>query len=477
MTSYAVYGIFTQFGPISDFNTNQENISISFIKTEGVIHLKTQQQIVHENISFDVKWIRDSSLARTIVDVDDSLKAAPEQQSPQNILNVLNDDCLQTIFDSSKFDIWDLCSIASVCKRFNDLVKRKIESKARDEKFTIFRLPQSNILCRFEEYIQNYVSKCSDIQIHETFMAGEMCAKYCKKVYVLRLWLDDDNTPLLELRPLVRQAHKLEVLFYTYTPDGWLWDLNELITDDCPADDILLYNCSANPIVILPAVNLSKLKSFTMHGIVVNDPISTSTFWSLNQQLEKLSLYQRSNTNCNIVEYLPNIEELVLTCGSYIKCDDDLEFKLGKLKNLSLTVFSAAEIDAFMTKLADSEQLLHAVTISCIPTNIHRFDSIRQLVSRNCADDQLLQIAQHLVHLESINVTSSNAITIDGIRAFVDNCGDCCSEGSFRIEENKDHPFDEDRAVELLANIAEERRIKLNVGLNVKPPRNDGDVR
>lgn len=58
---------------------------------------------------------------------DHPLQVPPEQDSESNILNALNDDCLQEIFKLLK--VTDLTNVAGVCKRFNEQAKITFDFK------------------------------------------------------------------------------------------------------------------------------------------------------------------------------------------------------------------------------------------------------------------------------------------------------------------------------------------------------------
>lgn len=76
---------------------------------------------------------------------DDPLLEAPETDSPNNILNALNDDCLRNIFE--RFETLSmLCSISNVCVRFSEIAKQVFKSKYRHKLISITDLRWNNQL-------------------------------------------------------------------------------------------------------------------------------------------------------------------------------------------------------------------------------------------------------------------------------------------------------------------------------------------
>lgn len=69
------------------------------------------------------------------------------------ILNALNDDCLRAIFESKNLQMEDLCSLGSVCTRFNDIVKPVFASKYKDSEASYSRI-NSKPLWKIEEYFR-----------------------------------------------------------------------------------------------------------------------------------------------------------------------------------------------------------------------------------------------------------------------------------------------------------------------------------
>lgn len=101
----------------------------------------------------------------------------PEQDSSSNILNSLNDYCLQEIFE--RLPIEDLCSVADTCKQFRKNAKRI--ATTRFDNYT----PQADDLYRFESLLRNFGTNIKSLSIcnDDNPLRGNsfflVLAKYC----------------------------------------------------------------------------------------------------------------------------------------------------------------------------------------------------------------------------------------------------------------------------------------------------------
>lgn len=87
----------------------------------------------------------------------------PHQESPNHILNTLNDDCLLELFESPVFSLWDLVTIANVCTRFHGVAKKAFRTKSIDDK-EIFRAID---LWRMEEFFCAFGELITSIDLSE----------------------------------------------------------------------------------------------------------------------------------------------------------------------------------------------------------------------------------------------------------------------------------------------------------------------
>lgn len=115
----------------------------------------------------------------------------PDQDSPMNILNALNDDCLCEIFKKLHFST--LTSVAMVCTRFNRIAKEAFSSKYHSEWINIFDLDWNRQprWSQIEDFLSEFGSEIRSlstlkvlnewfIKIAEHFF--KLVHKYCKRL-------------------------------------------------------------------------------------------------------------------------------------------------------------------------------------------------------------------------------------------------------------------------------------------------------
>lgn len=103
-----------------------ERLKIVFMRTKKIDELKCESELEVDGSRCSIEWMQDKIFCMEAMcggSVPESLLTPPEQESPQHILNALNDDCLRSIFESNNMEWEDLCSIGSVCSRFNEIVR------------------------------------------------------------------------------------------------------------------------------------------------------------------------------------------------------------------------------------------------------------------------------------------------------------------------------------------------------------------
>lgn len=81
----------------------------------------------------------------------------PDQDSPSNILNALNDNCLQRIFEYLPIEY--LCSVADTCKKFKVNVQQI--SQVHFDNYT----PATDSLFCLESLLRNFGSKVKSLSI------------------------------------------------------------------------------------------------------------------------------------------------------------------------------------------------------------------------------------------------------------------------------------------------------------------------
>lgn len=217
--------------------------------------------------------------------VAESLESPPDQQSPRNILNCLNDDCLRAIFESNHSSLADLYSVGSVCSRFNAIAKQVCARKYKDTKKCL-KPPRLKPLWKIEEYLR--IANVASI-IHwdfeessSSFVFGTI-VEHCTDLRRLQWYLFHQEL-LFALRPIINDLAHLKSLRISHMEDGSM----------------------------LPNIQLPKLTKLTFKRVDAEEA-SMERFLQLNHQLKVLSLSECMLYDDDLerdLKHFPNTEEL-----------------------------------------------------------------------------------------------------------------------------------------------------------------------
>ena len=175
--------------------------------------------------------------------------STPPQRSDENILNVLNDDCLGEVF--RRMDPWERVRMENVCKRFKRVAEKAFVSVYQknniwlshlnpngnliDEKASVSVYNKSEIwrgrlnpdknltLTEIEKFLRRYGPSINWMTLYdrdnEHIVDGlnsifKLMAKYCPNIKKLHLLMSDDNrTGVEEIRPLLSKLSDLVIGF------------------------------------------------------------------------------------------------------------------------------------------------------------------------------------------------------------------------------------------------------------------------
>ena len=186
---YKLFKIFERFGAIRkierEYNTQPNDRTIVFEHSDSTKRLSRQAKLAvgHGN-ELSIKWLkyRFSHDYDKVQPMADELVTAPGQEAPDNILNILPDDCLRTIFEASTLNIMDLTEIANVCRRFNGIATTTFKTKyvAYDfEEFSDFPLWQQ------DRYFRTFGPLITSIDGAVDDISCEMISAFCPAINVL----------------------------------------------------------------------------------------------------------------------------------------------------------------------------------------------------------------------------------------------------------------------------------------------------
>lgn len=157
-----------------------------------------------------------------------SLKQPPVHDSPQNILNALNDDCLLEIFKNLHYST--LLSVANVCNRFICLAKEAFSCKYKSKEINILELEWNRepTLSKVEHFLRVFGSSISILSVvkktslvaklqlkrklKNTNIYLKLIEKYCKNINELEICFKlIDGSVFNDCLSLFKRLKKLKI--------------------------------------------------------------------------------------------------------------------------------------------------------------------------------------------------------------------------------------------------------------------------
>lgn len=364
--------------------------------------------------------------------------AVPDKSSSSNILNALNDECLQLIFEY--LPIGDLCSVADTCKRFQTNAK---------EIFPVCvggSMLKADNLFKFESLLRNFGTKIRSLSIsgketywNENFRKNAvlvMLAKYCSsfKCQLRKLAIDNFNIQPIWyelLRPILMQLERLrlEQLKVCYLPDlcNQMTEL-DLMNVELDATSVVLIEVfgKMNKLGMAYIDNINELLD-RMHP---NPAVKTLKIWCARV---------KNDTLRKICAKFPALEQLDVQTD---RCDDvvnisaeDMKMSFAQMKNLKRLKIS----QEILTSLYDGQCIFEILDdagvqiewlIISLISDVFRNNSLKSIQKLNqlkrlelicCKDAKaLLSSAIHLPQLEEFRAhfDGNGTIILKGITAF-----------------------------------------------------------
>lgn len=114
-----MYKAFEQFGEVDDVEYTGKEFTVRFTPEDD------GENLASGSLEHQVKHLK--------IETSGSSTDSPDQNSPDHILNALDDDCLMEIFE--QLPVRDLYAMAWVCKRFRPIAVRAYHSRYKNESF------------------------------------------------------------------------------------------------------------------------------------------------------------------------------------------------------------------------------------------------------------------------------------------------------------------------------------------------------
>lgn len=385
--------------------------------------LNRQCDIIGEMLKRPADWSNDpqrpdedeSNSGKPVVSTTSTPPAPsePDQQSQSLIMNVLNDDCLREIFEKPELRVWDLVSLANVCKRFNVIARQafaaKYDGKYDENGFTHIELWQ------MEELFRTFGQLITTIDLFEfdypsADIVVPLMLEQCKNVTHLKCRLFFNDTAL-KLRSLMPRLIDLTIECHDDIFDA-LFD-----SDTVYLLQKLSYKCLEPT---LADVKLPHLIDFELISDRSSQwKISNYEFFAVNPQLKVLKL-----KNCKfnggidrILEHLPNLEELddSQTCFESEKSETFACFaQLKHLKRYACYFRRFESISFILNALHEGQVNLEELSLYQILNRadnlidaLCRLKSLRKLgPCGGFSDQHFIRLVRELSNLQSIDVFS-----------------------------------------------------------------------
>lgn len=242
----------------------------------------------------------------------------PDINSPDNIINALNDDCLRLIFEEIN-RLSDFNPITKVCKRFERIAHETFHLKIRRRivRFSRKTFGDKFTLQQIEEFLHDFGSSIEELVLDEHYLRCinitdvsntffKMIYKYCKNldnlilIHITGLTYDT----LAEIRPLLSKLKYLKIYLFKESHFGPFMEFISACTQ-LKALVIGGYNKFG---FVLPALNFSNLTDFTLYGI----DMEINEFLRKNPQIENLEIYYSLELCRLINDEMLNIRKLTL---------------------------------------------------------------------------------------------------------------------------------------------------------------------
>ncbi|XP_031632800.1 uncharacterized protein LOC116346739 [Contarinia nasturtii] len=352
ISTYKIYSSFKQFGAVKDIDFFVQTdkryaycwIYVEFYESQSVDAALLKQQIKIGDDIFKInrtkRKICNFGIVKEKINIDEILLQAPDENSPKNILNILNDDCLREIFKQLPFR--DQCSVLSVCVRFNQiskkclalgLAKKQIDCGIKSNTQILMETLLSLPLQQASDYLRNFDS--SIYEIDDDDLSGRyysmwkekrdivlgMISKHCTNIRKLELKSYDsyfiDIQRFSELIPLFTRLETLHLHCSHRRLDSLLpicSQLSALSLED--------FFCQYP----LPPIKLPKLVAFRIDSPLYKRKksyiSSLKIFLSLNTQLEVFSYKSSpwifySEKHDSVIGQLKGLKVLEIQC--YLK--------------------------------------------------------------------------------------------------------------------------------------------------------------
>lgn len=414
--------IFKRFGivrTIKRHSSHEIELDYASIKRNAMIAFHQQKPI-----DCLVTWLGDNENNDNSNELEILQHAEiPVSNSPHNILNILDNDCLRTIFKDPCLNLWDFVEIADASLRFTGLAEAIFPIKFKKPNDQLERYACGKELPQVDSFFRHFGAHLHTIDLQkfpfEDIIAG-LLQNHCGNLKELRMNYLEPQT-MIQIRQLLGQLQKLTI----FCKDQ---DLSNLFPANSLLEQLELF--SSIDQLSLPQMHFPHLVDCRVNEVFFDNLLMAEPFFALNTQIRQLHIQQ-----CliefgieYILQYLPQLEQLILNDNDHPDTDQSEFIDIfGQLKCLQTLCIrnESIPIDAILHQIVMKQISLKCLILKDIENGHHLIDTICRIKSirfldiggYQCEinDNHLLHLAKQLTQLEEIKIIS-NQITLIGIQ-------------------------------------------------------------
>lgn len=411
--------------------------------------LERRSEMLFKQFECKVKWSSSKKQKiEKIVGGNGDQSMAPAEDSPNNILNALNNDCLREIFDRDEIDSMDLAAIANTCTRFNAIAKRAFNKKY-DEDLTKFKTAD---LWRVDEFLRTFGEQIPSVLFFGEFfgdrldIVSRMILEHCINVTKLACSALNESSRV----PLRRIVPQLQELTITNADEH----ASEIF------DEETIYQLKKLHFIEFSSLNLPRAKMPELLDLCIGRGWFSFErnfhFFLLNPQIQVFSLAHVHPTHSidsnQILRHLPNVNDLEIVDTAFNTRIGSLT-SFGEFEHLNTLRLSIEYCDADTNNADIALGILQAIQNGnnhlenlslkfwrgwddafiesiCGLKNLKTLKIEEKLATIDENDDGLCRLVRELKQLECIHVEA--VASLQGINAAL-RIADCMKKAFFRV--------------------------------------------
>lgn len=271
----------------------------------------------------------------------------PEEDSPNNILNAFDNNCLREIFDRTQ-QVSDFYSIANVCVRFNTISKESFALKFKNTTVWLNEITILNpvslkhveqFLCMFGASIESLGCNPETFRTFDLNTVSELISQHCPNLQHLNIFIPRKCEEMPSHLPL----GNLKSLDITFGQGNWFPDFMKFLVNCSQLESLKLRCDYFRSTLLMPLITLPKLTKLKFKYWISWDQEHPPAleFVERNPQLKHLHIPNTLDL-CEIIrDKMPNLRKLKI---SHARKPDLFLMHLRGLKHLVVKISGVEEL-------------------------------------------------------------------------------------------------------------------------------------